>query len=191
MLHPRILQQRLSAVRLLALDVDGVLTDGRIYVSDSGERIRAFDVKDGSGVVYLHRAGIRVALLSGENRDAVRHRAERLGIQTVLLGYKDKRLGLQDLLAAEQVALEEICYVGDDLPDLPVLRAVGLGVAVADAHPLVRAAAAWVTANPGGRGAVREVAERLLKAQGKWPGILGRYFHDSSTRGGAGREALP
>lgn len=192
MLNPNELEQRLRAVRLLALDVDGVLTDGRIYVADTGERIRAFDVKDGSGIVYLQRAGVRVALLSGENRDAVRHRAERLGIETALLGYKDKRLGLAELLKAEEARPEAICYVGDDLPDLPVMRAVGLGVAVADAHPLVLAEAGWVTSKPGGRGAVREVCERILKAQGKWRGILARYFGEGeAVPGGSAHEIGP
>lgn len=173
------LETRMRRVRLVTLDVDGVLTDGRIYVADTGERIRAFDVKDGSGIVYLQRAGVRVALLSGESRDAVRHRAERLGIETVLLGYKDKRRGLVDLLKAEGAAPEEICYVGDDLPDVPVMRAVGLSAAVADAHPMVRAVADWIVPRAGGRGAVREVAERILAAQGKWGMILERYFSEA------------
>ena len=167
---------RLRHVRCVALDVDGVLTDGRIYVTDDGPRLRAFDVKDGSGIVYLQRAGLRVALLSGESPDAARHRAERLGIETVLLGHKDKLAGLKKLLAAERVAAAQVCYVGDDLPDVPVMRVVGVAVAVADAHPLARAAADWVTRQPGGRGAVREVAERILKIQGLWPAILSRYY---------------
>ena len=163
-------------VRVVALDVDGVLTDGRIYVADDGARIRAFDVKDGSGIVYLQRVGVRVALLSGESRDAVRHRAERLGIETVLLGYKDKREGLAHLLAAEKVEADAVAYVGDDLPDIPVMTRVGLAIAVRDAHPLVRGVAHWVTRRPGGRGAVREVAERLLKVKGLWPDVLERYL---------------
>ena len=179
MLDNQELERRLRRVKLVALDVDGVLTDGRIYVADSGERIRAFDVKDGSAIVYLQRAGVRVALLSGESRDAVRHRAERLGIQTVLLGYKNKRRGLEDLLKAEDASVEEICYVGDDLPDVPVMRAVGLAVAVADADPMAKSAARFVLSKPGGRGAVRELAERLLKAQGKWQAILERYFSEA------------
>jgi len=169
---------RLRNVRCVALDVDGVLTDGRIYVSDSGERIRAFNVKDGSGIVYLQRVGIRVAILSGESREAVRHRARRLGIRTVLLGFKNKLVGLDQLLAAENVEPDQVCYVGDDLPDVPVMRAVGLAVAVADAHPLARSTAHWVTRRAGGEGAVREVAERILKVQGLWPRILSRYVPD-------------
>lgn len=179
MLDNQELENRLRQVKLIALDVDGVLTDGRIFVADSGERIRAFDVKDGSGIVYLQRAGVRVALLSGESREAVRHRAERLRIETVLLGYKDKRRGLADLLEAEDAPAEAICYVGDDLPDVPVMRAVGLAVAVADAHPIAKSAADWVLSKPGGCGAVRELAERLLKAQGKWRAILERYFSEA------------
>ena len=169
---------RIRRVRVVGLDVDGVLTDGRIYVADDGSRIRAFDVKDGSGIVYLQRMGIRVAILSGESRDAVRHRAERLGVATVLLGYKDKREGLAELLAAEGISAEELCYVGDDLPDIPPIRAAGLAVAVADAHPMARSAAHWVTRRPGGRGAVREVAERILRAKGLWPEAVSRYLDD-------------
>ena len=175
------LAERIADVRCVALDVDGVLTDGRIYVSDSGERIRAFDVHDGSGIIYLQRVGIRVAILSSESREAVRHRARRLGIRTVLLGYKNKLVGLDQLLVSEQVEPEHVCYVGDDLPDVPVMRAVGLAVAVADAHPLVRDAAHWVTRCDGGRGAVREVAEHILKSQGLWPKILSRYFPDGAS----------
>ena len=170
------LNERMRRVRVVALDVDGVLTDGRIYVSDDGSRIRSFDVKDGSGIVYLQRVGVRVALLSGECREAVRHRAERLGIETVLLGYKDKLKGLAELLDAEGVSGEDVAYVGDDLPDIPVMTRVGLAVAVRDAHPLVRGVAHWVTRRRGGRGAVREVAERLLKVKGLWPDVLERYF---------------
>jgi len=172
----RPLVERLRRVTCVALDVDGVLTDGRIYVADDGKRIRAFDVKDGSGIIYLQRAGLRVALLSGESHEAVRHRAERLGIRTVLLGYKNKTEGLEKLLSAEKVTADNVCYVGDDLPDVPVMRAVGLAVAVADAHPLVRECSHWVTRCPGGRGAVREVAERLLKTQDKWTEVVSRYF---------------
>ncbi|HRU07251.1 MAG TPA: HAD hydrolase family protein, partial [Candidatus Brocadiia bacterium] len=151
------LTERLRAVKVLALDVDGVLTDGRIYVADNGDQIRAFDVKDGTGIVWLLRCGIRVAILSGECREAVRIRAERLGIGTVLLGYKDKYTGFCDLLAAERVKAAEVCYVGDDAPDAPVMRAAGVGVAVADATSMALASADWVTKRPGGRGAVREV----------------------------------
>jgi len=169
------LTERLRRVKVVALDVDGVLTDGRIYVSDNGDQIRAFDVKDGTGIVWLLRHGIRVAILSGECREAVRLRAERLGIETVLLGYKDKYAGFHDLLAAERVKADEVCYVGDDAPDAPVLRAAGVGVAVADAVPMVLASADWVTRRAGGRGAVREVAERILRVQGFWPAIEQRY----------------
>jgi 3-deoxy-D-manno-octulosonate 8-phosphate phosphatase (KDO 8-P phosphatase) len=170
------LDERLRAVRCVALDVDGVLTDGRIYVSDDGQNMRAFDVKDGTGIIYLQRAGIPVAVLSGESREAVRHRARRLDIRTVLLGFKDKLAGFRELLKAEGVEPRQVCYVGDDLPDVPPMRSAGLAVAVADAHPLVREAAHWVTRQPGGRGAVREIAERILQAQGLWASILARYF---------------
>jgi len=169
------ISSRMRRVRLVALDVDGVLTDGSILVADDGREVKVFNAHDGAGVKYLERAGIRTAILSGRRVPAVAHRARDLGIRYVLQGFKFKMQGLERLVRRSGVAPEEMCYVGDDLPDIPVMRKVGLAVAVADARPEVRRAAHWVTRAPGGRGAVREIAERVLKAQRKWRGIILRY----------------
>ena len=152
-------------VRLLALDVDGVLTDGRLYLSAAGEELKVFHVRDGSGLVALQRAGISVAIVSGRDSAAVVRRAAELGIAHVRQGVADKGAELERLLASLGVAPEATACVGDDTPDLPMLRRAGLAVAVADAHPSVLAAARWVTPSPGGRGAVRDVCDLLLSAR--------------------------
>ena len=174
-MKPADLNARLKCIRLVALDVDGVLTDGTLGVTGGGGEIKFFHTHDGAGVKYLQRAGIRVAILSGRRAQAVDHRAKELGIRLVLQGVKFKLVGLKRLARLAKIPAGSMCYVGDDLPDIPVMRQVGLAVAVADARPEVRRAAHWVTRARGGRGAVREVAERILKAQRKWANIVVRY----------------
>jgi len=165
----------IDRIRAVILDVDGVLTDGRIGYAGDPDEIKFFDVRDGLGVKLLQAAGLKVGLLSGRASPANRRRAEELRLDGVVEGEADKIRGLTRLL--EQFALEpaECCFVGDDLIDVPVLRRVGLGVAVADAAAEVRQAAHWVTDRPGGHGAVREVAERLLKQAGRWQEVTRRY----------------
>lgn len=171
------------AVTCLALDVDGVLTDGRIYVDDDGRDLKAFDAHDGAGIAYLRMSGLRTALLSGRRSRAVRHRARELKIDVVIQqAIPQKSDALDRLLRRLRVSADEICYLGDDLGDLPVLRRVGLPVAVANARPEVKRCAAYVTRARGGRGAVREIAERILKAQGKWDAILARYQPPAGAR---------
>ena len=172
--HPD-LAARAAAVRLLLLDVDGVLTDGSVIYADDGSELKRFHVRDGSGLKLWHAAGKRSAIVSGRQSAAVERRAAELGIGPVLQGRDDKLAALAEVLAATGLTPEEVCAVGDDLPDLPVLRRCGLAVAVADACPEVRAAAAYVTAAPGGRGAVREAVEWLLKAQGRWDELTARF----------------
>jgi 3-deoxy-D-manno-octulosonate 8-phosphate phosphatase (KDO 8-P phosphatase) len=152
-------------VRLVVLDVDGVLTDGRITYAGEVEQILSFDVKDGFGIVALVRAGIEVALLSARDSPALRRRAAELGISVVRAGVADKVDELQRLAAALAVPLHDVCYVGDDEPDLVPMSMVGLSAAPSDASPLVRAAASLTLTRPGGQGAVRELADLLL-AQG-------------------------
>jgi 3-deoxy-D-manno-octulosonate 8-phosphate phosphatase (KDO 8-P phosphatase) len=164
-----------ETIRAVILDVDGVLTDGGITVADDGSETKRFDCHDGAGIMFLLQAGIQVAILSGRQCGAVDRRARELGIRHVRQGAKDKLSAYEDLLRELGLADEAVCCVGDDLADIPVLRRAGLGVAVASARPEVREAADEVTQAPGGRGAVRELAERLLKAQGKWEGILAHY----------------
>lgn len=166
---------RLQQIRLVVLDCDGVLTDGTICINADGSEAKTFHVHDGCGVKYLQRAGLKTAILSGRTAAAVAHRAKELGIKHVLQGYKTKLEGLKELLRKTRLEAEAVCYVGDDLPDLPVLRAVGFGVAVANARAEVRKAADYVTRARGGNGAVRELAEMILKAQAKWGGIMDRY----------------
>ncbi len=160
-----------AALRLLVLDVDGVLTDGSVMYSDSGEEFKRFHVRDGVGIKLWQRAGHRVAFLSGRSSPAVSRRAAELGVTLVLQGHADKSAALDEILTACGMTAAEACAVGDDLPDLPVLTRVGLAVAVADACPEVRAAAGHVTMAPGGSGAVREVVEHVLKLQGRWAGL--------------------
>ena len=169
------LATRMKRIRLVAFDCDGVLTDGTIRITSTGREIKSFSVLDGTGIKWLQRAGLQTAILSGRKSRAVTLRAGELGIRHVLQGVKLKTNGLRTLLARSKVAPEEICFVGDDLPDIPVMRRVGLAVAVADARPEVRRIAHWTTRAKGGRGAVREVAEKILKLQSKWGALVARY----------------
>jgi 3-deoxy-D-manno-octulosonate 8-phosphate phosphatase (KDO 8-P phosphatase) len=169
------LQERCRRVELLLLDVDGVLTDGTIVYGDRGDEIKAFHVRDGSGLKFWTGAGKRAGILSGRKSPVVTRRAAELGLSIVVQGAADKMAALPDVLKEANVTAGQVCYVGDDVPDVPLLRDCGLGVAVADACPEVRAAADYITSTPGGRGAVREVIELLLSAQGLWQAVVKRY----------------
>ena len=158
--------ERARRIRLLVLDVDGVLTDGRLYISAAGEELKVFHVRDGSGLVAIQRAGVTVAIISGRDSAAVTRRAGELGIRHVRQGVGDKGAELDRLLAELDVPAEETACVGDDTPDAPMLRRAGLAIGVADAHPALLAAAHWVTRSNGGHGAVREVCDLLLSARG-------------------------
>jgi 3-deoxy-D-manno-octulosonate 8-phosphate phosphatase (KDO 8-P phosphatase) len=164
--------ERCAAVRLLVLDVDGVLTDGRITYTAHGVEVKSFHVRDGSGLVYWQRLGGRVAIISGRSSAAVDVRAAELGITLVRQGAADKWAAFAALLEETGLRPDEVCVVGDDLPDLPLLCTCGLAVAVADACPEARAAAHYVTQAPGGHGAVREVVELILRAQGRWEALV-------------------
>ncbi|MBS0396796.1 MAG: HAD hydrolase family protein [Proteobacteria bacterium] len=154
-----------AAIRLLVLDVDGVLTDGRLWFGPDGEQLKAFHVRDGAGIKAVRAAGIEVAIISGRRSAAVERRAAELGIAHVHQGSEDKAAALVALAAELGVPLAATACVGDDTPDLPMLRLAALPVAVADAHPQVRAAARLVTHAAGGAGAVREVCDLLLGAR--------------------------
>ncbi len=169
------LPTRAAAIELLLLDVDGVLTDGSVIYSDDGSELKRFHVRDGSGLKLWHVAGKRSAIVSGRKSVAVERRASELGINPVLQGRGEKLAPFEEVLAWHGFTPEQVCAVGDDLPDLPVLRRCGLAVAVADACPEVRAAAHYVTRALGGRGAVREAIEWLLKAQGRWDELTASY----------------
>ncbi|MFQ5464757.1 MAG: KdsC family phosphatase [Thermodesulfobacteriota bacterium] len=163
------------AVRLLVLDVDGVLTDGRLIYTDDGAEAKAFDVKDGHGIKLLQRSGVDVAIVTGRTSGVVEHRARNLGIELVYQGMLDKTRALDDIIERTGLDAGELAYVADDVVDLPFLSRVGFSVAVADASGEVRARADYVTTRPGGRGAVREVCELILKAQGSWDRVMARY----------------
>ena len=166
--------ERAKDIRLVILDVDGVMTDGRIVIDDNGLEQRNFDIKDGFGVVALQMTGVDVAIITSKKSGAVRHRAEELKIKHFHEGIKKKTEPYEQMLAELGIGDAEVAYVGDDLVDLSLMKRVGMPIAVADAVPEVRAAAAWVTPSKGGHGAVREAAEMILKAQGKWDAILAK-----------------
>ena len=156
---------RLSTIRLVAFDVDGVFTDGCFYLSDDGVETKAFNTQDGFGVRMLLSAGVEVAVISGRTSGAVERRMAELGVAHVVLGCKDKVTALRELAADLGIAVSECAYVGDDVPDLPLLDSVGFSIAVANAVPAVRKQCMHVTSANGGHGAVREVCELVVSAK--------------------------
>jgi 3-deoxy-D-manno-octulosonate 8-phosphate phosphatase (KDO 8-P phosphatase) len=159
-------EQRAARLRLVALDVDGVLTDGRLYYGPQGEALKVFDVRDGHGIRMLQNQGVEVAILSARSSEIVETRARELGIRRVLQGRGNKAAAWQELLAETGIAAEHAGFIGDDLPDLPVLVQAGLAATVADARIEVKNAAHWIAPQAGGRGAVRALAEFILQAKG-------------------------
>lgn len=155
-------------IRLILSDVDGVLTDGSITIDNSGIESKTFHVRDGLGIRMWQRQGFHFGMLTARNSQIVKLRAAELDIHLVRQGFADKLPVARELMQLVKLQPSEVCYIGDDLPDLSVMREVGLAVAVADAAPEVCSAAKWVMQQPGGKGAVRELVERLLKAKGLW-----------------------
>lgn len=175
MLEPGEVERRASRVRLLLLDCDGVLTDGRITLVEGGDEVKSFHTRDGHGLVLLRRAGLATGIISGRASGAVERRARELGIAHVRQGVHDKVAVFEEVLTAAGVSEAEVCYVGDDMVDIPLMRRAGLAVAVADATAETCAAAHYMTRLPGGFGAVREVCELILKAQGRWDELMKPY----------------
>jgi 3-deoxy-D-manno-octulosonate 8-phosphate phosphatase (KDO 8-P phosphatase) len=169
----------LTGIKLLVLDVDGVMTDGRIMLAPNGDEIKAFHVRDGAGMKYWKRAGGKLAVITGRGSPAVLRRAEELDVDFVRLNAKDKLPALNDAMAEMDLRLEQVAVVGDDLTDVPMARECGFSVAVADAADELKKVASYTTSLPGGAGCVREVIELILKATGKWPEILKRYFPEN------------
>ncbi len=171
---------RAKSIRLLLLDVDGVLTDGRLYFGNNGEELKAFNIQDGLGIRLLQRSGIEVGIITGRSSALVARRAEELGIKLVIQGREDKLADLEEVLRDDKenhsYKMQEIAFLGDDLPDLAVISRVGLGVAVADAHNFVAKHSHWQTSEKGGCGAVRELAELILQAQNTLDSILLDYL---------------
>jgi 3-deoxy-D-manno-octulosonate 8-phosphate phosphatase (KDO 8-P phosphatase) len=168
--------ERASRVRLMLFDVDGVLTDGRLWYGPAGEALKAFHVLDGHGIKLLMQAGTTVALLSGRDSPAVGKRAAELGIVHVLQGIEDKRAAFEALAARLGVPAAETAFMGDEVVDLPVLRHCGFACAPAQAHELVRANVHYVTRAQGGGGAAREACEFVLRAQGRLEAAFARYL---------------
>lgn len=173
---------RISPVRLLLLDVDGVLSDGRIVYDAHGTEIKTFDVKDGHGIKMLQKAGIIVGIVSGRTSRVVNVRAKELGIDILYQGISDKTLPYNEI--TEQLGLrdEEIAYIGDDVVDLPILRRVGFAVATADAVDDIRPYVHYVTNRYGGRGAVREVCDLILKVKGEWQAVMEGCFFSNKYK---------
>ncbi len=167
---------RARRVRLIVFDVDGVLTDGGVYIGPEGEVMKRFDIKDGLGIALWHRVGGKTAILTGRSSEIVRRRAEELHITNVRQGCADKREAYEALKAELSVSDDEVAYLGDDLIDLPVMRRVALPIAVGDAVPEVKSAARLVTRRPGGHGAAREAIERILKAQDRFEDAAVSYL---------------
>lgn len=166
------LQERCAVIELLIVDVDGVLTDGGIVYGTGGLEVKAFHVRDGSGLKLWRKAGKRSGVITGRSSPVVDIRAAELDVSFVVQGAAEKLAAYREMLTRAGVRPEAVCYVGDDLPDLPPLRRCGLAVAVADACAEVRAAAHYVTRARGGNGAVREVIELVLRCQGAWQALV-------------------
>jgi 3-deoxy-D-manno-octulosonate 8-phosphate phosphatase (KDO 8-P phosphatase) len=173
--HANDITERARRVRLLILDCDGVLTDGRIIMLPGGDETKAFDVKDGHAMVMAQRAGLQIAIISGRKSSVVQARAKELGIAHLHEMAWVKTEPYDKVLTAEGLTDEEVCYVGDDVVDIPLLRRAGLAVAVADAVEEAKQYSHFVTKRAGGQGAVREVIEIILKAQHKWEEAIARY----------------
>lgn len=169
------LHEKMKKVRLLILDVDGVMTDGKIIIDDAGNEAKHFNVRDGHGIKMIMRHGIDVVLLTGRRSKVVEHRAKDLGISEVHQGAHDKLGIFEAILRSKSLRYENIAFVGDDIVDVPVLKRAGFSVAVADAAEHVKKCVDYITHNSGGAGAVREVCEMILKAQDKWGDIVTRY----------------
>jgi len=163
-------------VELILSDVDGVLTDGGIWYDNQGIELKAFHIRDGLAIRLWQRAGFRFGVLTARSSHIVKLRASELGIDIVRQGFEDKLPVAEEVISECRLTPQQVCYIGDDLTDLPVIRRVGLGAAVADAAVEVRAAAAYTTQLPGGRGAVRELIETILKAKSRWDDAIQRYL---------------
>lgn len=168
--------EKAKQIQLVILDVDGVLTDGSLYVGDDGEEYKAFNSKDGHGMAMLQHNGVKIAIITGRVSKVVEHRMSELGIQHVYQGRKEKLPAFRELLDRLGISAHDTAYVGDDVVDLPVMTQVGLAIGVQDAHPLVKRHAHWLTASPGGKGAVREVCEMIMDAQGVLDKTLNQYL---------------
>lgn len=166
----------LKQISLILLDVDGVLTTGQVIYNDAGQETKVFHVRDGLGIRMLMEAGLQVGIVTGRRSMALVHRCRNLGIHLLKDGIRDKAAALESILKETGVTAAATAFVGDDLPDLPIMRRVGVPIAVGDAHDWVKQAAVWTTRANGGCGAVREISERILRARGDWEALIQRLF---------------
>ena len=170
--------ERAAKIKLLIFDVDGVLTDGGLYIDHEGHEYKVFHSRDGHGMKMLQETGVAVAIITGRSSPVVEHRMAGLGVKYVFQGQQDKRVAFARLLEMLSLQPEEAAYVGDDVVDLPVMRQVGLAVAVQDAHDLVKKHAHWQTPHGGGRGAARDICELIMEAQGTLNAQMAHYLAD-------------
>lgn len=168
--------ERAAKIKLLALDVDGVLTDGRVYISDKGEECKAFNIRDGLGMKMLQECGVTIALISGRNSASVEARAQDIGIALLFQGVEDKVAVFENLIRELAIESVQSAFMGDDLVDLPAMRRAGFALTVADAPAVVKARAHYVTRSTGGHGAVREACEFIMQAQGVLEEGVSRYL---------------
>ena len=168
--------QKAAQIKLVIFDVDGVLTDGSLYIGDDGQEYKAFYSKDGLGMKMLQRSGVQIGIITARSSQVVRLRMESLGIQHVYQGREDKLPAFEELQVKLKLGLSEIAYVGDDVVDLPIMCKVGLAIAVQDAHHLAKQHAHWHTPSAGGRGAAREVCELLMESQGNLKRLTEQYL---------------
>ena len=169
------LKEKLKKIKMLILDVDGVMTDGKIIMDSEGRELKNFNVRDGHGLITIQRHGIKVAILTGRTSDVVEHRARDLNIKEVYQGALNKKEIFEQILKKNNLLPVNTAFMGDDIVDIPVLKQVGFSVAVADAADVVKKCVNYVTKNNGGEGAVREICELILEAQEKWPLIAEKY----------------
>lgn len=160
------IMEKAAQIRLAIFDVDGVLTDGRLFYGDHGEEYKAFHSRDGHGMKMLQASGVKIAIITGRNSGVVSHRMSSLGIEHVYQGQLDKLPAYEELLRKLQLTPSQVAYTGDDVMDLPIMLRTGLAIAVQDAYPLVKQHAHWITTHKGGQGAVRDVCELLMNARG-------------------------
>lgn len=168
--------EQAAQIRLMGFDIDGVMTDGCLYFGPEGDFCKAFFSRDGLGLKLLAKSGVKLAIITGRDSPIVTRRAANLGIGLVLQGIEDKRKAMASLLEREHLTMAQCGYMGDDLIDLPLLKACGFSATVPDGHPLVREHVAYVAQAPAGRGAVREVCELILRAQGSWERVVAPYL---------------
>ena len=173
---PKNVLERAKRIKILIVDIDGVMTDGRIIYSIYGDELKFFDVQDGFGMTLLNRAGIKTVIMTAKKSKIVKLRGRDLNVAKIYQGFHDKLLPFNKLIKKFRVAPDEVCFIGDDLIDLPVLKRVGLAVSVPNAVEDVKTYAHYITSKTGGRGAVREVCDMILRSQGRWEDVTMRYF---------------